>query len=228
MAAPHDIMTQMILAQITDLQRRVTNQDAVIAALKEEIQMLHRGIPFTPVAPIPCYSPPMPQQQQQQQPQYQTPQQQQQQQQQQPRPIKKRPTIASAGTCTGAAAGTEEKKADKPQWNLSTILEKDEEVTVSVGVGRNDRGAQAMFTTLTTIFDGKEFIVTATADEEASSLIGFKTDKPGAILFKFIDALHSAGIIKEKFSIAPWKLCSVVRGGKRLTLESLAKNPIIG
>lgn len=207
MAAPHDIMTQMILAQITDLQRRVTNQDAVISALKEEIYILRNPIPPIPL-PVPQQKTPS---------QYQTPQ-----QHQLSRPIKKRPAIAS--TVTGA----QEKKNDKPQWNLSNILHKDEEVTMSVGVGRNDHAQQGVFTTLTTIFDGKEFIVTAVADPSASSLIGFKTDKPGAILFNFIDTLHTAGVIKEKFSIAPWKLCSVVRDGKRFTLESLAKNTIIG
>ncbi len=214
MAAPHDIMTQMILAQITDLQRRVTNQDALIASLKEEIHMLRGN---TPSYPVPRMIQP---QAQQQQPQAQ---QQQQQQQQQPRPIRKRPTIATATT-----SSAEEKKADKPQWNLSTLLHKDEEVEVQVGVGRNDRGSHSQFTTLTTIFDGKSFTVTAAADPAASSLVGFQSDKPGAILFKFIDALYSDGVIKEKFSIAPWKLCSVLRDGKRLTLETLAKNPIIG
>jgi hypothetical protein len=223
MQAPQDIMIQMILAQVTDLQRRVTHQESLIASLQHEIASL-RTPQYIPQHHIPHQIPPTP-----------TP---------TPtqtvtptptqsvinKPIRKRPAIVSQftpdnkGDNRGDNRGDNKgDKSDRAQWDLSTLLHKDEEVEIQVGVGRNDRGAHSQFTTLTTIFDGKGFTVTGADDSAASSLVGFQSDKPGAILFRFIDALHSAGVIRDKFSIAPWKLCSVLRDGKRLTLEALAK-----
>ena len=213
MQNPQDIMTQMILAQITDLQRRITNQDAVIASLKDEIASLRttapsvapRATPHTiapppplPVTPFPTTVAPG----------------------QQQRHLRKRPGIAPIPPATATGEG---QKEQKPQWNLSTLLNENEEVTFSVGLGRDDRGMHSQFTTLSSTFDGKEFLVTSAVEECTKELIGMRSDKPGAILFKFIELLHTNSIIPEKFSVAPWKLCSVIRGGKRLTLEYLAK-----
>jgi len=210
-------MIQMILAQITDLQRRITNQDAVIVCLKDEIASL-RGTgqrsPHTIAPRPPIHATPSPTTESTDD------------EKQQQRPLRKRPGIAPIppATGTGGTGGTgEEKKEQRSQWNLSTLLNENEEVTFSVGLGRDDRGMHSQFTTLSSTFDGKEFLVTSAVEKCTKEMIGMKSDKPGAILFKFIELLYENSIIHEKFSIAPWKLCSVIRGGKRLTLEYLAK-----
>jgi len=57
-----------------------------------------------------------------------------------------------------------------------------------------------------------------------SSLIGMTTQKPGEILYRFIDELKNGGHIKRTFSVAPWKLCFVKRNGVEITLDQLRAN----
>jgi hypothetical protein len=54
-----------------------------------------------------------------------------------------------------------------------------------------------------------------------ASLVGMKSSKPGEILYKFIEELKTAGHIKKTFSIAPWRLCFVERDSVKKSLEEL-------
>lgn len=214
MQSSNDIMLQMILAQITDLQRRVTNQEDTINALKMEVARLQQqrpAVPFTP--PLPLTAPPSlsqslpavaPQQAVQK---------------------RIRPKMASSAT----TADQESQKEQKTAFPLSTILHENEEVTVNIGTIWDAKAkTHVQFTTLTTVFDGKELVVTAAQDKAAESLVGMRSEKPGNILYKFRDALLAGGVIKKEFTIAPWKLCTVSRGGKQYNLEEIRETPICG
>lgn len=111
--------------------------------------------------------------------------------------------------------------ASKPAHNpipLSALLKTNEEVTFFVYVGKDEQG-QPIRTTATSTFDGTNLKVTAC--ELVSSLVGLETQKPGEILYKFIDELKNGGHIKRTFSVAPWKLCFVTRDGAEVTLDQL-------
>jgi hypothetical protein len=54
-------------------------------------------------------------------------------------------------------------------------------------------------------------------------MVGVQSAKPGEILYQFIDALKESGHLKRSFTIAPWKLCTVVRDGQTQTLEELRR-----
>jgi hypothetical protein len=105
-----------------------------------------------------------------------------------------------------------------PSVSLSDVLSKDEHVTIQVGVGK-DADGKFSYTSALAVFDGSDLLVTECP--LVSSLVGVKSSKPGEILYKFIDELKSAGHIKRTFTIAPWKLCSVERDGKTMTLEEV-------
>ncbi len=235
MSIPTDLMTQMILAQITDLQRRVTQQDSVIAALKAEVERyINDGSGSSNSNRIPRDS----------------------RVHQAPGPAyvaqhrdghreshsnghrtvhtshsahasiplthtsygntniqnnkyndkKKRPQVAT----------TDDERA--PPIALSALLKDGEKVTLSIGVGKDPSGV-FVYTTCTATFTGGELCVTEC--EKVASLVGEKSDKPGALLYKFMNDLKEGGHIQRMFKIAPWKLCSVVRDGKTLTLEEL-------
>ena len=196
--------TPVLLAQLTDLQMRVTTQDAVIAALKTEVERLSgRPIIVSDASTIRTSVP--------------------------LRPnmyerhssaigirehnnggtsaIRSRPRLVSSGT-----------SQKYPTMSLSDVLKKDENVTIQVGTGR-DSSSKGAYTTAEAVFDGTD--LTVTKCELIESLVGMKSSKPGEILFKFIDELKSAGHINKTFAIAPWRLCSVVRDGTKMTLEQL-------
>jgi hypothetical protein len=230
MQTSNDIMLQMMMAQITDLQRRITNQDDIIASLKHQVALISSS-------PTPAYTPtsshshthtgthshiPTSTHTTQIAP-------------------RKRPTIGngspSSAPTTGSASSVphqhrehrEYKDKDREQkvntWSLSSILSDGEEVTIGIGLDRDSKGHFATYTTLSAVFDNKDKqLLVTSAPPSSSSLIGLRSDKPGVILYKFMETLLSAGVIKDKFSIAPWKLCSVVRDGKRIDLETLIKS----
>ena len=104
---------------------------------------------------------------------------------------------------------------------LSNILSNREEVTFFVYTGKDEHG-QMTRTTARTTFDGEH--LTVTDCELVSSLIGMTTQKPGEILYRFIDELKNGGHIKRTFSVAPWKLCFVKRNGVEITLDQLRAN----
>lgn len=102
---------------------------------------------------------------------------------------------------------------------LSSILKKDEVVTVEVGLTRDESGVFDSFATCVAKFDGSDLNVTDCS--LASELVGTKTNKPGEVLYKFMDALLKGKHIKSKFACPPWKLCSVMRDGTKTTLDEL-------
>lgn len=103
---------------------------------------------------------------------------------------------------------------------LSDILTTDEEVTFYVNTG-NDSNGNMTRTTAIASFNGTELVV-STCDL-VPSLVGLQTQKPGEILYKFIEELKNANHIKRTFSVAPWKLCYVIRNGQQQTLDELRK-----
>ena len=88
-------------------------------------------------------------------------------------------------------------------------------------MGKDAQG-QPIRTMAVTTFDGTNLNVTKC--DLVASLIGTQTQKPGEILYKFIEELKNGGHIKRTFSVAPWKLCFVKRDGAELTLDQLRAN----
>jgi hypothetical protein len=209
--------TPVLLAQLTDLQMRVTKQDATITALKAEVERLtghSLTVPDTMRTSVPLRSHDSGDVRRQQRG---------------PRANAgagrpPRDTDRAPRTTTGAASRTRPKVAttgDKPahpSMSLSDVLHKDEEVTVTVHTGKTKEGDWIDAIAIAT-FDGTD--LTVTECEKAESLVGMKSSKPGEILYKFIDELKNAGVIQKTFSIAPWKLCFVERDGVRHSLEEL-------
>lgn len=103
---------------------------------------------------------------------------------------------------------------------LSAVLRPQEEVTFRVIVRKNEAG-EPEYTTLVALFDGTQLSVVSS--DLASSLVGVQSTKPGELLYRFIDDLKENGHLKRTFTIAPWKLCSVVRDGQTHTLEELRR-----
>jgi len=200
--------TPIVLAQLTDLQGRVTKQDAVIAALLSTVERLSGQtitVSDTMRTSVPLRS-----------------------HQSSDRPLRGRPQVASAGASSRSQLSSTKpvrerqpfkaKDSGYPSVSLSDVLSKDEPVTIQVGVGK-DADGKFTYTSALAIFDGSDLLVTECP--LVSSLVGVKSSKPGEILYKFIDELKSAGHIKRTFTIAPWKLCSVQRDGKTITLEEV-------
>jgi hypothetical protein len=221
--------TPVILAQLTDLQMRVTKQESTIASLKAEVERLtgrsvgvsdastmRTSVPLRSNAheykprdnfsgrsefkPRGDYAP---------------------RDGTRPpradfvprdgaRPHRSRPQVA-----TSVASGEGHKH---PTMTLADVLVKDEMVTLQVGTGKD---AEGKFTTTAALasFDGTD--LTIISCDLATSLVGMKSSKPGEILYKFIDELKNSGHIKKTFTIAPWKLCFVERNGIKKSLEEL-------
>lgn len=134
----------------------------------------------------------------------------------------------SSGTSASTAApvkrtrppiSTDSKPATETPISLSDVLKKDEVVTVEVGLTRYEDGTFSNYATCVASFDGTDLNVTGC--DLAAEMVGFKTSKPGEILYKFMDALIKGKHIKGKFACPPWKLCSVVRDGAKVTLDEL-------
>lgn len=201
--------TPFLLAQITDLQQRLSKQEATISGLKTEVERL-TGRPMatmgmsapTPVkTSIPLTNTIMPDGRASRGMMRDKP-------MQRDADVRtRRPQIAQS-----------DDRASHQSMSLSDVLKPGEDVTIQVGVGKDGDGSPT-FTQCVAVFDGTT--LTVTKCELASSLMGMKSTKPGEILYKFIEELKSAGHLKRSFSIAPWKLCSVVRDGSRRTLEQL-------
>lgn len=219
--------TPVLLAQLTDLQMRVTKQDATIAALKAEVERLtghSLAVPDTMRTSVPLRSHDSGDVRRQQQ--------------RGPgasnrpnggagRPARDgdRPPRGDFKPRDGAprsrpkvAPGDKASDSARPTMTLSDVLDANETVTIQVGTGKDAEG-KFTYTTATASFDGTDLIVKEC--ELVESLVGMKSSKPGEILYKFIDELKSAGHIKRTFTIAPWKLCFVERDGIRQSLEDL-------
>ncbi len=235
--------TPVLLAQVTDLQMRLTKQDSVIAALQSEVERLTgRSLSVPDSAPLLRTSVPLaprgaPRQDARSGGRtYQG-------RDERGPPTRVAPRDGGAGrperfersngTSGGAGGGadrpnrprprvapTEGDKASggRPSMTLADVLKKDEEVSMEVRTGKDDEGNDTHATVEAT-FDGSDLVVEEC--ELVPSLVGMKSAKPGEILYKFIDELKSAGHIKRTFTIAPWRLCFVERGGARKSLEEL-------
>jgi hypothetical protein len=121
---------------------------------------------------------------------------------------KVRPVIADSESSTAPAP-----------LALSSVLKNDERVTIEVGLTRNEDGEFDSYATCLATFDGSDLVVNGC--DLAKDMIGFKTSKPGEILYRFMDALVKGKNIKSKFACPPWKLCSVVRDGVKVSLDEL-------
>jgi hypothetical protein len=225
--------TPVILAQLTDLQMRVTKQEATISALKAEVERLtgssvnvnHTTMKMS--VPLRQHSGAG----------YNTA--------QEGRPSRSgdyrsnnesrppRGAIPVTSGSSGAAGGggatgrtrprmapalNAKERTPHPTMSLSDVLEKDEVVTIQVGTGK-DADGNFTNTTATAVFGGADLNVTEC--ELVASLVGMKSSKPGEILYKFIAELEKSGHIKKTFSAPPWRLCFVERNGVRKSLEEL-------
>jgi len=101
---------------------------------------------------------------------------------------------------------------------LSELINKDEVVTIQVNTGKDSDGNVTTTAALAS-FDGTN--LTITSCELVPSLVGTSSAKPGELLYKFINELKEKGHISRTFTVPPWRLCSVVRDGKRQTLSDL-------
>lgn len=203
----------VLLAQLTDLQMRISKQDATIASLKTQLDRLgHTNVaPMRISVPLNDGRPPRV-----------------------PRDSRdgrrdkrdgpRDPRNNRGDPRDGPRDGPRERKprvgTPYPTMSLSDVIEADEEVTIQIKTVLND-GVQEYATALT-VFDGTDLEVTDC--ELADSLVGLKSSKPGEILYKFMEALKDAGHIKNTFGIAPWRLCFVERNGVKKTLEELRSN----
>ncbi len=237
MATPTDMMIQMLLAQITDLQRRVTTLESASGSASGSTT---RGTnvaaaPFTPATqftpqgmrtgvtgtrnivkhsvPLQNGSGPSDSYEQRKQPRG------------KPRvggtndaagaPRTRGPRI---GTVPREATATAEGGHSAPPVALSAILNDGECVTMTIGTGKDEDG-NFTNTTCTATFKDEQF--TVTASELAPELVDKTFKAPGEVLYKFMDQLKQNGHIKRTFSVAPWKLCTVERDGKSVTLQEL-------
>lgn len=211
--------TPVLLAQLTDLQMRVTKQDATIAALKAEVERLtghSLAVPDTMRTSVPLRSHDSGDVRRQnprgaQRPNGGAG--------RPPRDTDRAPrgNASSAPRARPKVAPTGDKPA-RPSMSLSDVLKNDEEVTIHVHTGK-DKDGEFIDAIATATFDGTD--LTVTECEDAESLVGMKSSKPGEILYKFIDELKNKGTIQKTFTIAPWKLCFVERDGVRQSLEQL-------
>jgi hypothetical protein len=92
---------------------------------------------------------------------------------------------------------------------LSTLLNVNEKVTFFVYIEDKEISPRPIRVTARATFDGTHLIVKDC--DHAPELEGMKTQKPGEILYKFIE------VLKEK-------LCFVVRDGEEVTLDQLRAN----
>jgi len=119
------------------------------------------------------------------------------------------------------SANTDAKPLREP-IPLSTLLKVNEKVTFFVYIEDKEISPRPIRVTARATFDGTHLIVKDC--DHAPELEGMKTQKPGEILYKFIEALKELGCLKRIFSVAPWKLCFVVRDGEEVTLDQLRAN----
>jgi len=242
MSTPSDLMTQMLLAQITDLQRRVTQQDGVISALKTEVERIGGRTTRTGIIPISSHT------------QSHTTSHNSRQDTRNHQGVHTHnivnttvPLTASVSANTtqssvdvrrrhdghnhrhqappytpGARRNKVETESDagerSPPVSLSALLKDGEEVTVRIGVGKDESGGFT-HTTCVASYTGGELVVSSC--EKVPSLVGEKSDKPGALVARFMKELYDAKVIPRLFKFTPWKLCSVVRDGKSVSLDEL-------
>ena len=110
--------------------------------------------------------------------------------------------------------------APYPTVSLSAVLQPQEVVTFQVILQKNEDG-QPVYGVMEAVFDGVQLRITKS--DHVPSMVSMTSAKPGELLYRFIDGLKEAGHLKRTFTVAPWKLCSVVRNGSPVTLEVLRR-----
>lgn len=103
---------------------------------------------------------------------------------------------------------------------LSDLLQEGEEMSLRIIVGTGEDG-YAMYSTCVTRFDGSTLHVISC--EDVPEMVKKSSEKPGELLYQFMNKLHQKGKLRRTFSIAPWKLCYVQRDGKWVSLNRLRK-----
>jgi hypothetical protein len=223
--------TPVLLAQITDLAMRVTQLEATNAALKAEVERLtghslavksvssvKTSVPLTPTMHSTNFASASPSAAASSAVHSRRP----------PStsfaPSSNRPPMHVQGIARreprSAVPIAPPRNDDYQPLTIQDILHLNEEVTIQVGLNKDEQG-NFIQTTCVTQFDGVHLVVKQC--ELAPSLIGLSSTKPGEILYKFIEELKSGDHIKKTFTTAPWKLCFVERDGKRLSLEDLRR-----
>lgn len=226
--------TPVLLAQLTDLQMRVTKQDASIAALKAEVERLtghSLAVPDTMRTSVPLRS--HDSSDFRRQPQRgervqrpvggagRAPERYSRDSERPPRDTDRNARPAGTAPRSRPKVANSVTSGDKPahpSMSLADVLKENEEVSIHVHTGK-DKDGEFIDAVATATFDGTD--LTVTECEEAESLVGMKSSKPGEILYKFIDELKKSGVIQKTFTIAPWRLCFVERDGVRKSLEDL-------
>jgi hypothetical protein len=108
----------------------------------------------------------------------------------------------------------------EPSMSLSELLTDGEVVTFSIIKGKDEHG-NLMHSTLDAEYKDAQLTVTSCLD--IPTLENIVSSKPGEILYKFMFALKERGIINRTFQALPWRLCSVLRDGQRVTLAQLRR-----
>ena len=198
-------MTELnaVLSQLSDLQTRLSNQEATIASLKLQVERGHSVSPMRLSVPLNDGRPHGPRRDLRDLRDHRDP--------RIPR-VPRDPHIPRV-----PRDPRDRVSSPYPTLGLSDVIHKNELVTIEIKTGLVD-GVQSYSTALA-LFDGVNLQVTECNLVE--SLVGLKSSKPGEILYKFMEALKEGGHIKNTFGIAPWRLCFVERNGVRVSLEEL-------
>lgn len=221
--------TPMILAQITDLQLRLTKQDEIISALRAEVDRLSGRI-TTATANVPSSSVgsfghhlktsvPLQHKSQHHRDGHRDGHREHRDNHREHR--EQHPTtqfIPHASQQRRSRPQVAKQDSDKTPFNLNDLINTGEQVVIKVGTGKDEEGNFTSTFAYAT-FDGTD--LTVTKCELVPSLINLKTSKPGEILYKFMEELKNAGHLKRTFSIGPWKLCFVERDGALKSLEDI-------
>lgn len=96
---------------------------------------------------------------------------------------------------------------------LSDVLHNGEVVHIRLHLSREEDA------TLVCRYDGETLEVCGS--EHVPSMVGLKAVKPGELVYRFMDELKAAGLLTRTFTVAPWRVCFVVRDGVEVTVESL-------
>jgi len=201
--------------KIAELQNTIVSLQATVATLSSEVARLSNK-PFHQV--MKTSIPLLPMQSQRHRPPF---------QEQGRRPYREMHGAGASASASASHASASGKSATAAtsdthrMVSLSDILTSNEEVTFYVNTGKDAKGEFTKATVVTT-FDGTNLNVTRC--DLVSSLVGLQTQKPGEILYKFIEGLKNQNHIHRTFSVAPWKLCYVVRDGQTTTLDQLRNN----
>ena len=103
---------------------------------------------------------------------------------------------------------------------LSAVLLPNDIVTFQVILRKGEDG-QPVYASFDALYDAS--CLKVVRNDLVGSMIDQQSLKPGELLYRFIEALKEGGHLKRTFTVAPWKLCTVVRDGVSVTLESLRR-----